>query len=90
MSQEQDNEKIGARTRDLLRALSDFTDMLALEVPTPVLARQLDEMEVIAKEVDTLAASGLFDNDIFGTLGDTTKLMRLYELLQYRQAQKSE
>lgn len=90
MSQEQDNEKIGARTRDLLRALSDFTDMLALEVPTPVLARQLDEMEVIAKEVDALAGSSLFDNDIFGTLGDTTKLMRLYELLQYRQAQKSE
>jgi hypothetical protein len=34
-----------------------------------------------------MAGTGLFDSDVFAVLGDTGKLMRLYELLQYRQAQ---
>lgn len=84
----QDDEKIGARTRDLLRAFSDFTNMLLINAPTPVLARQLDELEKIAAEIDSMARSGLFDSDVFSTLGDAGKLMRIYELLQYRQAQK--
>lgn len=87
MSNESNDEKIGARTRDLLRAFSDFSDMLAVDAPTPVLARQLDELEKIAAEVDAMAGTGLFDSNVFATLGDTGKLMRLYELLQYRQAQ---
>jgi len=88
VSQEQDNEKIGARTRDLLRALLDFADMLSVDAPTPVLVRQVEEMEAITKEIDALTGSGLFDSDVFGTLSDASKLMRLYELLQHRQAQK--
>jgi len=84
-----DDAKIGARTRDLLRAFSDFSSMLAVDAPTPVLARQLDELEKIAEEIDTLSGSGLFESDVFGALGDTGKLMRIWELLQYRQAQKS-
>lgn len=82
------NEKIGERTRELLRAVSDFSYMLSVEAPTPVLAKQLDELEKVAAEIDTLAGSGLFDSDVFGTLSDPIKLMRLYELMQHRQAQK--
>lgn len=83
-----DNEKIGERTRDLLRAFSNFADMLAVDAPTPVLARQMEELEKIARDVDSIAGSGLFESDVFGLLGDGVKLMRLYELLQYRQAQR--
>lgn len=81
-----DDEKIGARTRDLLRAFSDFADMLAIDAPTPVLSRQLDELEKIAEEIDTMAGTKIFESNVFATLGDMGKLMRLYEVLQSRPA----
>ena len=87
MTDDATNTKIGERTRDLLQALSNFADMLAIDAPTPVLARQLDEMERVARDIDTMAESGVFEKDVFSMLGDPTRLMRLYELLQHRQAQ---
>jgi hypothetical protein len=84
-----DDEKIGARTRDLLRAFSDFADMVAVEAPTPVLVRQLDEVEKVFRDVDQLAGTQLYDSSVWGIVGDPVKLMRLYEVLQHRQAQKS-
>jgi len=84
------DEKIGARTRDLLRSFSDFADMLAVDAPTSVLARQLDELEEIAGDIDVLAQSseGKRLADFWsGLIADPGKLMRLYELFQHRQAQ---
>jgi len=86
---ESDDTNLGKRTRDLLRALSEFADMVAVDAPTPVLARQIDELEQIFFEVDALAGTGLYNNDIWAVLGDAGKLMRLYEVLQHRQAQKT-
>lgn len=83
-----DDEKIGSRTRDLLRAVSDFADMVAVDAPTPVLSKQLGELEGIFREVDQLAGTQLYDNSIWKVVGDPLKLMRLYELLQHRQAQE--
>lgn len=85
-----EDAKVGGRTRDLLRAFTSFMDMLAVDAPTPVLARQMDELEAIAKEIDALAGTSLFESDVFTRLGDSGKLMRLYELFQYRQARDSE
>lgn len=85
MSDAATNEKLGARTRDLLRAVSGFADMVAIGAPTPTLARQLDELEKIFIEVDRLAGTNMYESLDFG---DPTQLMRLYELFQFRQAQK--
>lgn len=87
MTDDATNARIGERTRDLLQALSNFADMLAIDAPTPVLARQLDELEKVARDIDAMSKSGIFERDVFSMLGDPTRLMRLYELLQHRQAQ---
>jgi hypothetical protein len=84
-----DDAEIGRRARDLLRSLSAFADMVAIDAPTPVLARQMDELEKIFSEVDALAGTNLCENDIWSVVGDMGKLMRLYEVLQHRQAQKA-
>jgi hypothetical protein len=88
VSQASSDEKIGERTRDLLRALSEFADMVAISAPVSVLSRQVDEMEKIFSEIDQLAGSRLRDNEIWSIVGDPAQLMRLYEVLQHRQAQK--
>lgn len=82
----QNDEKIGERTRALLRALSEFADMVAIDAPIPVLSRQLDQMEVLFIEIDKLAGTGLHENAIWSIVGDPMRLMRLYEVLQHRQA----
>lgn len=89
MSGRDEDAEIGGRTRDLLRALSDFADMVAVDAPISMLSRQLAVLEQIAHDVDALAETKLFENDVFGVIGDASKLMRLYEVLQHRQAQKS-
>lgn len=87
MTDDATNAKIGERTRDLLQALSSFADMLAIDAPTPVLVRQLAEMEKITREIYQTAGVS-FAGDIFGGIvDDPVKLMRLYELVQHRQAQ---
>jgi len=63
--------------------------MVAIDAPTPLLARQMDELEKIFAEVDALAGTSLYENDVWSVLGDMGKLMRLYEVLQHRQAQKA-
>jgi hypothetical protein len=84
-----DDAEIGRRARDLLRSFSEFADLVAIDAPTPLLARQMDELEKIFAEVDALAGTSLYENDVWSVLGDMGKLMRLYEVLQHRQAQKA-
>jgi hypothetical protein len=85
-----EDAKLGARARDLLRSLSMFADMLAVSAPTSVLARQAAEMEQIAREVDAMAGSGLFDGNAWSVITDMANLMRVYELIQQRQADSAD
>jgi hypothetical protein len=85
VSESASNEKLGERTRVLMRAISSFADMVAVGAPTPMLARQLDELEAIFIEIDQLAGTNMYENLDFGDMG---QLMKLYELFQFRQAQK--
>lgn len=85
-----ENMVLGERTRELLRAFSDFVDMLSVDAPTPVLARQMDELERLAREIDQLAGAGLQENGAWAVIGNMGKLMRIAEVMQYRDRQAQE
>jgi hypothetical protein len=72
-----------------MRSLSGFMSMLAVDAPMPVLTKQLEEVERIAREVDALVGTSLFE-DGGAVLSDPGKLMRLYTLFQGRQASGSD
>lgn len=78
--------ELGRLTRDLILSASGFRDMLAVDAPTPVLSRQVDEMVALLQKIGLLAESDLLGEgtNFWSLLGDNT--MKLYSLLQHRQA----
>ncbi len=85
-----ENMILGERARELLRAFSDFVAMLSVDAPTPVLSRQMDELERLAREIDQLAGTGLQESGAWAVVGNMGKLMRIAEVMQYRDRQAQE
>jgi len=75
-----EDEKLGKLTRELVASAAQFRDMLAVDAPTPVLLRQLREMEQKLDAIDGMTGNQLLtdDSNVWTVL--QSKMMRLLEL----------
>jgi fructoselysine-6-P-deglycase FrlB-like protein len=82
--------EVGKLTRELLAALSEFADMLAIDAPEGMLANQLQELERVARQIDAMTESGIFAEDRIAAVTSGENLLKLWTLLEKKRAESPE